>query len=107
MTEIVTMRPEERILLIMADDSIPGTDRMCIYGFLLYKEFKKKLSKIEKRYGVPFYDDWEARGYGPYSEQLIRDIQTCIRRDLLEKQSVGNPPDDYSLYRFTKLGRNI
>lgn len=104
----MTLQPEERVLLIISDCTIAGATRLQKYGFLLRKQFGKELSKIEDRYGISFYTDWKAHHYGPYSEQLSRDIKTCVDRRLVEEQNAKGPTGNrYMRYGFTTKGRRV
>ncbi len=107
MAGIVTLQPGEWVLMIISDNAVAGVTRLQKYGFLLHKQYRKEISKIERKYGVFFYDDWKAHYYGPYSERLAKDIKTCVERNLLQTQDEGIPPKNYLRYEFTPKGRKI
>lgn len=98
----IILNPEDRILFIINDKIILDSTRFQKYGFLLLKGNAKELTELKISYpNFNFYDDWKPHLFGPYSEQLQQDIQTCIEKKLLSKMLI-NRTHNYSL---TLLGR--
>ncbi len=75
------------LLIIVSDSVITGTTRLQKYGFLLHKQHRKELSKIEDKFDFEFYreDEWISHYYGPFCRQLETDIQICIDARLMTK----------------------
>ena len=97
----IQLRPEDRVLLVINDNTIFGSTRFQKYGFLLFKQCEKELDKLKDNFvGLKLYDDWAPHHYGPYSKHLDEDIVKAIQSRLL---CVSNPSkgitsvDTYSL----------
>ena len=95
----------DRALLIICDTTIYGTTRLQKYGFLISKQFGKELADIsfgEK--DQPFYNDWEALWYGPFSKGLQKDVDECARERLIYKEPIDTNQNTYQ-YGLTTKGR--
>ena len=99
------LKLEERVLFIINDNTIHGSIRFQKYGFLLHKQYQRELLELGLSYdGFTFYEDWKPYHYGPYSEQLQKDITDCIDNNLVNKI----PPNTnvrYNSYKLTLKGR--
>ncbi len=98
------LQPEERVLFIINDNAVHGATRLQKYGFLLHKQYRKELSELAIEYMVPFYDDWKAYHYGPFSRQLEADIEKCVDAGLIKKDA-GSGNHKYDIYSLTTKGR--
>ena len=83
-------RSADRALIVISDATIHGSTRLQKYGFLLYKQYGKELSKISgNESALKFYEDWKAFWYGPFSKSLMEDIDECVTRNLcIKKKSI-------------------
>ena len=102
----VGLGPEGRVLLIINDNVIIGTTRIQKYGFLLYQQHKKELTKIKKgRFlNLDFYNDWEPYYYGPFSRKLKEDLATCIQKQLVSVKDANT--ENTKRYMLTIKGRS-
>lgn len=96
-----------RVLLIINDNTIHGSIRFQKYGFLLYKQYERDLKDIEISFpNLGFYDDWKAHYYGPYSEELEKDIEKCVSNNFIRKSSViTEKKQKMYMYTLTIKGR--
>lgn len=102
---IIQLQPEERILFIINDNVIQGSTRFQKYGFLLYKQYEKELTKLQSDYSdFKFYDDWIPHHFGPYSKQLTQDIQTCVTNNILDEKIIDKEKN-FNLYMLSLKGR--
>ena len=99
------MKREEQVLFIINDNSVAGRTRLQKYGFLLSKQYKKHVSKLEKTHDVSFYKDWKPYHNGPYSQTLADDIEKAVKQNLLQKRTIHGGKDMYVLYSLTAKGR--
>ncbi len=105
MEETIEIEAGERVLFIINDNVIQGLTRFQKYGFLLSKQYKKELQKLKTKYPtLDFYDDWRPHNYGPYSDQLAKDIQTCIENKILIEKEVDKGKN-YNQYMLSLKGR--
>lgn len=101
----ITLFPEERLLFIINDNVIDGTTRFQKYGFLLFKQYQKELAELKISYpDFNFYNDWKSYCFGPYSEELDHDIQSCVKNGILEEY-VMEGKTNYKVYQLTLKGR--
>ena len=96
-----------RVLLVINDNTIYGSTRFQKYGFLLYKQYEKELKKIKTTFpNLGFYNDWKAHYYGPYSEELEKDIKKCVSDRLIRKSSIiTEKKQEMHMYTLTIKGR--
>ena len=98
---------EDRILMIINDNTIHGTTRLQKYGFLLFKQYEWELRRIANMQAdLKFYDDWKSFWYGPYSECLNKDVQKCIENKTISKLLVDKNRNKYN-YSLTIRGRAV
>ncbi len=91
----------DRALLIINEHTIEGTTRLQKYAFLMKQNYDKELTDFN------FYDDWKAHYYGPYSEQLTKDIQSGIEQRLISKYKyVTLNEHDTQKFTLTIKGRH-
>ena len=101
----VQFTSEDRVLIILNDNTINGTTRLQKYGFLLAKQYVKELSSMsERRQSLTFYDDWEALWYGPFSRGLQKDVEKCVGGGLVTKEPMDASTNSYR-YALTIRGR--
>ncbi len=104
-TNTIVLKSEERVLFIINDNIIRGSTRFQKYGFLLFKQYQKELTKLKKTYPTfNFYDDWIPHHFGPYSKQLNQDIDECITDEILAKKIIDKERN-YNQYTLTLKGR--
>ena len=102
---VTRFKPADRALVVISDFEIHGSTRLQKYGFLLYKQYKKELSKLASNCpALKFYDDWEPLWYGPFSRNLRADVDTCVGDGLIERISVDQSLNSYR-YALTIRGR--
>lgn len=95
----------DRILLAISDTTIHGTTRLQKYGFLLHKQYGKELSTISSKHeNLAFYDDWKPYWFGPFSEDMSKDVKACVGAGLIYKDMVDPVRNSYR-YSLTILGR--
>ncbi len=91
----------DRVLLIINEHIIEGATRLQKYGFLMKQNYDKELKDFD------FYNDWKAHYYGPYSEQLTKDIENGIEQRLISKyKSVTLNEHDAQKFTLTIKGRH-
>jgi uncharacterized protein YwgA len=94
-------KKEDRVLLIINDNFVQGSTRLQKYGFLLAQEHNDIFNELSETYTqLKFYNDWKPHYYGPFSEELQKDIDTCIKNGLLHKrvfEYTGTRQDKYVL----------
>ena len=91
----------DRVLLIINEHVIEGTTRLQKYGFLMKQNYNKELEDFD------FYNDWKALYYGPYSEQLTKDIESGVEQRLISKyKSVTLNEYDTQKITLTIKGRH-
>ena len=104
-TNTIELKPQQRILFIINDNIVQGSTRFQKYGFLLFKQYQKELTKLKTNYPTfNFYDDWKPHHFGPYSEQLRQDIISCINDGILDKKIIVGKKE-YKQYMLTLKGR--
>ncbi len=53
-----------------------------------------------------FYSDWKSHYYGPYSEELAKDMDECIEQRLIDRyETVGVRGHEIQKYTLTMKGR--
>lgn len=103
--DIIQLQPEERVLFIINDNVIDGSTRFQKYGFLLFKQYQKELTRLQSDYSnFKFYDDWVAHNFGPYSKRLAQDIQTCVANNILDEKIIDKGKN-YNKYMLSLKGR--
>ncbi len=90
----------DRVVILINDMTVKGNTRIQKYGFLMHKLYSKELD------GLNFYTDWKPYLYGPYSEELKNDLESCISQHLVTKfASPTNTGREFSNYNLTMKGR--
>ena len=105
MSDSPEIKSEDRVLLIINDNTIAGDTRFQKYGFLLYKQYVRELAKLGRSQpNLIFYDDWKSHYYGPYSEKLDKDIKSNVEMGMLKAIPSG-VKKNYNRYELTVKGR--
>ncbi len=90
----------DRVVVLINEMTIKGNTRIQKYGFLMHKLYSKEL------HGLNFYTYWKPYLYGPYSEELRNDLETCIDQNLVTKfMSPTTTGRQFSNYTLTTKGR--
>jgi len=88
----------DRVIVLINDMTIAGNTRIQKYGFLISQLYAKKLDG--------FYVDWKPYLYGPYSEELKKDLDEAIANNLVTKYTTMTPSNrEFSNYTLTIKGR--
>ena len=96
--------------MVISDTVIHGSTRLQKYGFLLYKQYGKELSRIADKTArgntseLRFYDDWEPLWYGPFSRGLKEDTGACVSAGLVHMAPANQELKSHR-YALTIRGR--